>query len=219
MILWKQVRIPLLALTCGSVFLVLGKVILAPNPNKFTAAAFTFPPQVPLPEWQLQESRPLAEPTASHPNLITGRYYQYSQKGFPLNIEMRYLVGTGGETKDLIEEYSSFQPSVVSRQKNGVGFYGLLVHQQRAYLSACINPRGGSTATGRQFTQNRRVYDVHWSRVLPWLLGQQPLVDSRCLWAYLSIPIEGSSPEKAYQTLEKAWFYWYQWWQPRFPKP
>jgi cyanosortase A-associated protein len=49
-------------------------------------------------------------------------------------------------------------------------------------------------------------------------LGQEGLKDRRCLWAHLSVPLKNSSPEAAYQVLEKAWFSWYQWWQPRFPK-
>jgi cyanosortase A-associated protein len=53
---------------------------------------------------------------------------------------------------------------------------------------------------------------------MPILLGQEALLDKRCLWVYLSIPLRNSSPEEAYKTLEQAWFSWYQWWQPRFPK-
>lgn len=221
MILWKQLRVPLLAATLGGVLLILGKSVF--DPTVGSPSSFAFSPAVPLPGWQLLASSPLAAKTVNQPDLLAGRRYQYIQSGLLLDIEMRYLVSTDGDVKTFVQGYTSPPSSSnnlaqILRQREQAGLYSLFVHQKRAYLSTCINPRGGSTVTHEQFMQNRSTYDMRFSRLLPWLLGQEDLRDLRCLWAHLSIPLNRASPEHAYQVLENAWFSWYQWWSPRFPK-
>jgi cyanosortase A-associated protein len=216
MFIWKQFRITVLALTFSSVLLVLGKVILLPSAEKHTLTPFVFPETVPLPQWQLKASSPLPEPTEEHPELIAQKHYQYIQNDLPLNIEMRYM--TDGNLRELMRKYTSISSSPVVRQHQGVGYYGLLVDRQRAYLSACINPQGGSTFTPQELNRKQYLYEGNWERIVSWLLSQQSLPDQRCLWAHLSIPLQSSSPEAAYKKLENAWFSWHQWWQPHFPK-
>lgn len=224
---WKHLRIPLLAFTCANVLLVVGRSILDPTIGKQTVTPNVFPSAVPLPQWQAVASNPLENKTADPPLVgelaLPGRHYRYIQNGLPLDIKMRYEVQTNGDVKQLIRNHADIQfphnqPMVVVREQERVGFYGLFVHQKRAYLDACINPRGGSTFTTEQFSYNRNHYDVQFARLLPWLLGQQKLRDKRCLWAHLSIPLNQSSQQEAYDVLENAWFSWYQWWLPRFPK-
>ncbi len=221
---WEKIRISLLAAIFGGVLFVLGKSLLYPTGSQPTLTPFNFPPAVSLPQWQPLASTPLENKTAKSPKFLSGRRYHYIQNGVPLDIEMRYFVITSGEIESYIKTHTAISSSAdkvlpVLRQKEGVGFYSLFAHQGRAYLSACINPRGGSTVTDEQFRRNRYTYDVRSHRFLPWLLGQAELRDMRCLWAHLSVPLNNSSPEDAYQTLEKAWFSWYQWWSPRFPNP
>ena len=224
----EKVRILLLAGIFGSVFFFLGRVILVPTAGKVQATTFVFPTVVPLPEWQLKNSRPLNSPIAENPNSLSGWHYQYSRNDLTLDIEMRYLVNTDGDVKSFIQNYSSIPPSynrsLVLRQQSGIGFYSLFADRQQAYLSTCINSRGGSTVTDMQFRQNRHTYDNIYDmrfkdRLIPWLQGRVSIRDMRCVWAHLSIPLKNSSPENAYQTLEKAWFSWYKWWHPRFPQP
>lgn len=219
MISWKPLRLMLLATTFSGVFLVLIKSILYPAPSNSTVNSFVFPQSVPLQGWQPLASEPLVDATTAPAPKVSGRHYRYSQNSLPLDIEMRYFIGTSGDVKDFIKTYNSIQASPALRQKDGIGFYGLFTHQEKAHLSACINPYGGSTFTARQFKQNFNAYNLQFNRLLPWLLGQDNLQDERCLWTYLSVPLKSSSPELAYQQLEKVWFSWYQWWQPRFPKP
>ena len=216
---WKNFRIPLLAVTLSGVVLALVKVILYPAVNSRTNTPFVFPSAVSLPGWQPLSSHPLVNQTELHPNYISGRHYQYIQNNLLMDIEMRYLVDTSGDVKDFIKTYTSIPSSLVLRQHQGIGFYGLFTHQGKAYLSSCINPYGGSTVTHRQFKQNRNIYDLQPSRLLPWLLGQEDLKDDRCVWAHLSIPLKHSSPKRGYQSLESAWLSWSQWWRPRFPRP
>ncbi len=219
----EKLRFSLLSLTFCGVFFVWVKLILYPTKGDSTVTPFVFPTTVPLPAWQLLVSSPLDHQTGKNPQFLSGRHYRYIQNGQPLDIEMRYLVDTDGEVEGLVRKYtfipSSFNKFLsVQRQHEGVGFYDLFVHQGRAYLSACINPRGDSTVTNDQFKHNQNIYDWQFNRLLPWLLSRAELRDKRCLWAKLSIPLKNSSQTDAYQTLETAWFPWVQWWRPRFPQ-
>lgn len=224
----EKVRTSLLVVIFGSVFFFLGRTILAPSAAKSTVTPFAFPTAVPLPGWQLKNSSQKAAPIAD-PTFVSGRHYQYIQNDLTLDIEMGYIVNTKGDVNSFIQYYSSMPPppgklSPVLRQQSGVGLYSLFAYQQRAYLSSCINSRGGSTVTDVQFRQNRDIYDNIYNmrfkeRLLPWLQGRGSIRDMRCVWAHLSIPLKNSSPEDAYVTLEKAWESWYQWWYPRFPQP
>ena len=218
MIFWKKVRIWLLILSCSSTLLVLGKVILLPIPDKPKVGAFIFPKEVPLAKWKLSATKQLPKPADEIPQLIALWHYQYTQKGQPLDIEMRYLQDNASVPK-LIRSFYQASSTPIVRQHPGVGKYGLGVDKQnRAYLSACINPRGSSTFTQTEFITNRYLYDVRPDRLVNLMLGKELLLDKRCVWAHLSVPLNGSSPEAAYQVLENAWFDWHKWWQLNFPK-
>jgi cyanosortase A-associated protein len=217
---WKPLRIFLLVVTFGSIFAALGKSLLYPTSTQATATPFDFPENLPLASWQPLESVPLEENKEA--NLISGRLYAYQQNNRLLEIEMRYVIKTNGNVQRMEEQYRhqkiSPGPLTIHHQE-GIGFYGLAATPDRAYLSSCINPYGGSTVTGEQFRNNRNTYDLRVSRLVPWLLGQEELRDFRCLWTLLSIPLEDTTAEQAYPVLEKAWVSWYAWWQPRFPDP
>ena len=187
-----------------------------PIKDKQTVTAFTFPQEVPLPQWQFTISRPLAQPTKKIYQVIAQKHYQYLNKNLVLDIEMRYL--KDGDVVQLLRDFNFISSPAVVRQQQGVGYYGLGVEKQRAYLSACINPQGGSTFTNQQFNLNLYIHAIQPKRLLSWILSHKQLQDNRCLWAHLSVPLKNSAPEAAYQVLEKAWFSWYRWWEPRFPK-
>ncbi|MGH7998183.1 MAG: cyanoexosortase A system-associated protein [Brasilonema sp.] len=214
--IWKQIRIPLLALTLSGVLFVLGSVVLLPTKDKPTVTPFIFPKEVPLAQWQFTISRPLPEQTKKIYKVIAQKHYRYLNNNLVLDIEMRYL--KDGDVVRLLQDFSFISSSGVVRQQKGVGYYGLGVEKQQAYLSACINPQGGSTFTNEQFRKNLYSQAMKPQRLLSWVLSQEQLQDNRCLWAHLSIPLKNSSPEAAYQVLENAWFSWYRWWEPRFPK-
>lgn len=220
---WNKLRTLLLALTFGSTLFAFGKATL--NPNLGTYTPFAFPPEVSLDGWQSLGSSPLNRPNPQLTQFIAGSRYQYIHDGVPLDIDMHYE-STNGDIKAFIQNYTSInslpsEPSQVIRQQSGVGYYVLFNYQGRAYLSSCINPRGGSTVTSEQFLKNRNTYDMQLSRLFPWLLGQEELRDWRCLWTHLSIPlnqVNNAEVERSYQILENAWFLWYRWWSSRFPK-
>ena len=225
MIQWKQLRIPFLAITFISTLLIFGKSVTGRNIGRHSP--LTFPSTVPLPGWQfLGISSLVKKPEQQYESYFysVGQHYRYAHNHLPLDIEMRYIVNTDGDISNFVQEYTSVPLSSkkifqVLRQHPEAGFYSLFTYQNKAYLSSCINSRGGSTVTHNQFIHNQITYDLQFYRLVPWLLSQRTLRDRRCLWTNLSIPLNHSSPEYAYRTLENAWFNWQEWWRPRFPKP
>lgn len=227
MIRWQQLRSFSLVITFCGVISVLGKSILDPDPLvKPTAipAPFVFPAEVPLTGWQPLASRPLVNKFAKNQKLLSGRLYQYKQNKIPIDIETLYTVETSGNVMGFIRNYTSIPLSAIQissrsdRYQEAVGYYLLFVYQKRAYLTSCINPHGESTITLPQFQHNRYTYDIQFSRLLNWLINQENIRDLRCVWVHSSIPLNTNSPKDAYTILENAWFSWYQWWYPRFPK-
>ncbi|WP_375491596.1 cyanoexosortase A system-associated protein [uncultured Nostoc sp.] len=217
---WEKNRIKFLALIFSTGMLVLGKVILFPNPVKPKVNTFVFPEEVPLAKWQLSVSSPIESLTKENPNLVAEKHYRYVKNDLPLDIQMRYLQNLyNADIGAYIKQDFAVTSPPVMRQQKGVGYYGVGVEKQKAYLSSCINPRGNSTFTHPQFRENRYFQDITFDRIMPLLQGKEALLDKRCLWVHLSIPLRKSSPEAAYQVLEQVWFSWYRWWQPRFPKP
>lgn len=219
---WKSVRIGLLGTTFAGVLLVLAKSIFYPASSDRTISPFEFPPKVDLPGWQEVKSQPI-DPTEDA-LFLSGWNYQYFQNTFSLNIKMYYvIVDDPSGIQTVLEKYGygSWVISQVKMQQNkNIGFYGFWQSEEQVNLGACINPYGGSTVTTDQFGQNQNTNALKLRRIIPWLLGTDSLRDLRCLWTTLSMPIEpGESAEQVYPILEKAWFFWYESWQARFPEP
>ena len=220
---WQPVRLTLLVLSFSSALFVLGKAIVTPKAAE-SQPSYRFPATVPLANWQTISSGALEH----IPESIAGQTYQYRRSDQSLHdqslkVELRYMTGDGDVNRFLFVHTPIRQENnrLVLKYQPAIGFYGVLPHQGRAYLSACISPRGESTVTAQQFVQNLRAHDLTPTRVLPWLTGQQPLLDRRCLWTLMSVPLaadaDAMTRDKTYKTIETAWFSWYRWWQPNFP--
>ena len=213
----------LVAIAIGIAF-VLGKSLARPATRTPPIANFTFPAAVPLPQWQrlagdAVDPHLVKPPAYISGKFVSGRRYRYLQNDVSLDIEMRYLVGTNGDLKGFVTERTG-QLLPALRQHPERGFYSLFAHEGKAYLSACINSRGGSTVTSDRFNRNRSLYDVRLERILSWSIGEAELHDRRCLWAHLSMPLSDDlSVDRAYRTLESVWFAWYDWWSAHFPTP
>lgn len=220
LITWKTVRIWLLAALFAGVLCVITRLILFPNSSPLAATPYNFPPTVPLAQWQLLDSTRFK--ITDDPNFVASRRYRYQQDRNSLTIDMHYLIHSSGDVKDMLKKHifpQKIATPLLIQEKPGVGFYTLFAQQEKAYLSSCINPQGGSTVTFDQFRQNRNTYDVQPTRFLLWMLGLKELRDWRCLWSVLSVPLETSKPEDVYPILESAWLSWYSWWESRFPPP
>lgn len=218
---WKPIRLVLLAGVLGSTIWVLSRAIATPEAQTTSEQPNNLPEKISLSEWELQTSSEL-EPEADLPS---GRQYQYRQRATPLEVKVRLMISDGNISRLLFVHtpIKSANAGLQVRYHTGVGHYGVLAHQDRLYLSACVNPRGESTVTEPQFMQNRYKYDLQVGRVLPWILGQEPLLDQRCLWTLMSMPFPANTKtdrvaaEEALKTLENAWYSWHRWWELNFP--
>ena len=225
MIPWHKSRTALLAAISIGIVFVAHKFLFDPVAQTPHIADFTFPEVVPLSPLQLLASDSVNPYLVKPPAYISGEFvsgkrYRYLHNDrVAIDIEMRYLTNTNGDLKSFIDNPAgTLLPTLQYHRRRGL--YSLFARQGKAYLSACINPRGGSTVTDNQFNRNRTIYDVSIEGIVLWLLGHAELQDRRCLWAHLSVPLNDNfSIELAYQTLETVWFSWYDWWSVRFPHP
>jgi cyanosortase A-associated protein len=224
---WQQQRQIILAIALTGVFLTLGRLSLDPTIGKRSLSAFTFPQAVPLSEWQLLDShvldRPKEDSTNSYDAVLASRKYLYTNKDRQLEIEMRYMASSSGKLEEYLNRHTAIriqkgQLLQSLRQQKDVGFYSLFAYKGRVHLAACINSNGTGTVTSEQFLANRYTYDLQPQHLLSWSLSQASLLENRCLWANLSLPLNQSSPTTTYQVLERAWLSWYRWWSSRFPQ-
>jgi cyanosortase A-associated protein len=218
---WQSIRVLAIALTFGGVLWVLARAILLPGiDDEKRLGSFDFPATIPVKGWEFIKANPLKTNTPEQSHL--GKIYTYQQKGDRLEITMRYEQYADGNIGRMLVAYTSIKPATVRPQiehNNEVGFYTLFEYQQKAYLSACINYAGQTTATEQQFVQNKYAHGWSWQRTLLWVIGQNDLFDGRCLWTLLSTPLpenaDFTSTEKAYQDLETAWVDWHDWWKQK----
>ncbi|NJK48205.1 cyanoexosortase A system-associated protein [Candidatus Gracilibacteria bacterium] len=220
MFVWKQLRIPVLALTFCSAIFVLGKSLLVSPTEQVIHTTFVFPAEVPLPGWKIKGSQTL-QAKQTKEGTFEEKRYEYTRNGLTVAIAMRYVDHPHTNEK-LFREYDptllpAKESASIVREQKETGFYSLSVREDFAHLRACINPRGQGAIAYTQFIENRYTYDLQVNRLLPILLGSEPLRDHRCLWTHLSIPLKETPREQAYQILEQVWVSWYQWWHPRFP--
>ncbi len=218
---WRKV---MLGILLGGAALTLIKVVFYPNPSKVNP--LSFPSEVPLANWQLdvtdnhsEKEIQLSQPEADKIlGFVNGKVYQYRQGNQLLTIKMRYFAPTIGDVKAFLTYYNKEVPNtLIIRDQEGIGSYGLFTQDQQAHLTTCLTPRGGSIFKREQFLQVRYASDLRLDRLLPIAIGKTSLLDNRCLW--MDISLSGTNQDSlpsSYPTLEKIWFSWNQWWQPYF---
>jgi cyanosortase A-associated protein len=219
-----------LSLLCCSAIATLGCTIVN-NPTKSNlraASTLNFPQPASLKDLQQIESKSLPDHQFKNKTVAIGRQYRYryQQQSQPIDIQVRYI--TDGVTNQpamerLLPAFTDVPATVLlsttSKQQPNVGDYSLFVHKERAYLSTCINPQGMTTVTADRFhaNSNPNPLGLPVNRLLPWLLGQQTLRDSRCIWTVLSTPIDRATPDATMKTLETIGVTWIHWWQVNYP--
>lgn len=200
------------------------------DPGMGKPQAFQFPAQVPLNGWQVISKQAIADPAHLSPNILSSQRYQYRKTGanpLTLTADARYVLPrkVSVETKEFLnlflldqrKVYQALPFKLVEQEFQPGNFYSLFTHQGRAYLSACIDPSGKSTTNLSQFRRNRLVHDLTWDKVLRWPFSSSGLLDQRCVWSQLSIPLKKAKPEPTYTLLKTAWADWFKWWQANFP--
>ncbi|TYQ30342.1 cyanoexosortase A system-associated protein [Pseudanabaena sp. UWO310] len=225
----QKFRMGLLMVLVSGSLLVFGRSVIDSTIGKPTP--FTFPEQIALEPTQtqtkLEAQGDIVDPKEffGQPKYLFGKKYKYSLDGIPIDIDLRYAVGSEGDLYYYIKGVTNIEISEEdlrkqSIRKDPIGFYATFTKQDRVYLTACINPRGISTVTSEQFNDNASSRVMDRDILIGWLLGQKDLRDRRCLWTLMSAPITSESDLHATsQKLEKVWISWYEWWKPRFPQP
>jgi len=196
------------------------------TPSFKSRAKYQLPNQISLTDWKFQSSNSLDDLYANKA-IASKRYIYQSANKELLQIDILYINGIVKVPQYLLDlDLNSSKNILVTRYSQDTGHYVLFSNQKRAYLSSCINPRGGSTITEDQFMQNRNTYDINPERIISYLLGTTDLRDTRCLFTIMSIPLEDNnldsqqvnSLDDSYQKLEKIWINWHKDWQRIFPK-
>ncbi|WP_017326522.1 cyanoexosortase A system-associated protein [Synechococcus sp. PCC 7336] len=224
---WNPLQTPVLATVLLAIAVTAIQTLNRPQLQSVAVPSYIYPEVVPLPGWQEIPARaaetpptlfPPPSPHAPSGEVVASTQYLYRHDTTILTIDTRYLINTNGQLKDYISELSGTLWSAL-RERDNVGHYGLFTDGDRAYISACLNPRGGSTVTSDRFRQNRYLYDFRPARIAAWVVGRDTIQDRRCLWTTLSVAIaDYASLSQAERDLETAWFDWFAWWTANFPK-
>ena len=202
---WNFYRPSLLAIALGGTIVALFWGIKTPLLSRPTVAPFTFPEKVPLSGWKQVRSHALKFPSSNELTPIASRSYQYlSPDGLTLNIQMRYLNTAKADIPNLLRKYI------------GDTSISQITHQDRSYLSSCINPQGPSTVTSDQFLQTKLVTGKNLNGFLGWLWGKSNLLDQRCLWSHLTLSVP-SGNQNSQKTLQNAGQSWFKWWVSHYP--
>ena len=218
-------RTRVLACTCGGVFVAALSALVSPTAGNRPLTAHKFPEESPLAGWELVGTDALRDERkdiAHTFNVVqSGQRYRYVRDGIPLDAEIRYVVRTAGDAGLLLTSHTAIPRRAFEggelRRHGEIGDAILFSHDDRAYLDACINPRGGTTVTTEQFLAAHRARDFSVRRGMLWLLGRESLQDHRCLWVHLSTPAPGEELTAAFSRLQAVWVEWRRPWQSHFP--
>ncbi len=232
---WQKTRVSLLGVLLLSILGVLIYQILFPTETENSddnTQSIEIPDTVPLSNWKLVNSRPLKfSQTDDDVKAVPGKIYQYTNDQEVLNAEIRYEKYRGSFNHFLIIDMgmpaATINPDIY--YEKGVGHYALFEHEDTTYLGSCINGKGEATVTLNQYNKNRYLRGWGLTRSFLWLIGEEDLVEYRCLWTIMSIPksseldftinIDPNNKElnEVEKKLQKAWLDWYPWWKNNFP--
>jgi cyanoexosortase A len=141
--------------------------------------------------------------------------HSYQGKNYELEVATSYIVYSLGDPNPFLTNKS--RNSLLDKQVKylpDVGYFIIYNSGNKAYLTSCINVRGGGSVNTEQFMGNRRQYDLTVHRLLPWIFGQTVLRDHRCLWTQLSLSLSNQvSTDDIYPVLESVWLENYPKWQ------
>lgn len=221
MSLWDHYRSSILAIAFAGTLLALGaglKTSLQPRP---TVAEMPLPATVPLKGWQLTHSSPLTPEGSALLKPISSRVYRYrNAQGWELEAQAYYLDANKADIQDFLQNYTQLSASPQISHQLNMGAIALIPTQNRVYLSACIHPQGSSTVTADHYLRTKLLSgkSVDWFK--DWLWGQASLLDQRCLWSHLSVPLRSpSASQEAQIVLQQAWRNWFEWTQSQFFQP
>jgi cyanosortase A-associated protein len=214
------------------------RMLLDPRMGK--PLAFNFPDQIPVAGWRVSKIEALQHPDQFRPEIVDSRRYLYtpepntpnqgraSIRPESITVDSRYYATrkVPVTTNELLNPFMFNQTygakplpfTITSQEFSPDNYYDLFHHQQKAYLSACIEPTGFSAVNLAQMRQRQLAQRRNPLKLVTWLFSPAPLMDERCVWTQLSIPFTGSDPQPSYKVLGQFWAGWFPWWQQNYPK-
>ena len=93
----------------------------------------------------------------------------------------------------MVSLYQKIQPAFLEWKLITIpqeGTVALYRYQDQLHLTACLNDQGHSTVTEQEFIQKDHKFSHLFSRILPWLIGQNSIYTSDCWWILLSLPLK-----------------------------
>lgn len=211
----------------GLVSFGLLRSLLDPSMGKPPPLTFS---QIPIAGWQIIKQEQIGtDPANVRPHVLANQRYLYRNQGQPqkiLTVEVRHFLQRKlpVDTPQLInlflmdkERGATLPLTIAEKQFSGNNYYSLFTYQQRAYLSACIDSSRNSTVNLSQFWQHRIDHDLRSQAIFSWLFGPASLIDQRCLWSQVSMPLKGAKLESVYATLISFWEEWFDWWRSHYP--
>lgn len=218
----------------GFIFLSFG-LFFSPIAGVNQIAAYKFPAQIPLANWQLTDSYPSSliartltsnsdrtqeedSETENLETVLANQIYRYKNDDHLLQINAHYIVNTLGNIKDHYEKFEGLpklEKTIEKQTKDGSFLY--FIKDQKLSFIACINYQGKTTVKPSQF--GRYLYtsasnNFQVFHVLNWLVGKAVLNDKRCL--LLEVAIDSRSPDRDAQ-LMTVWTELVSYWQKNFP--
>lgn len=180
----------------------LGKLLIDPNTSQRQYAAIALPQTLSLPEVQFMESQPIPVSAAKKPEydqILSGQRYRYSYQGLSLQLELRDVVNTGGDIDKLIRDRLAWKndPPDFRDIQTPLGFYRRWTQQGNAYLTGCLSPTGQSFVTTAQFRNQWLQQIGQVDRLWGWAIGQNSLVEKRCLWVQISASVQSDPVQSA----------------------
>lgn len=205
-------RTLVLGAACAAAAVMAARSWLLPLPND-PVPAIALPATVPLSAWDFVGTEPW------DPDTDRAQLYRYRRDGVELSVRARFVPYSEGNVSRLRQVYLSIPPATASLRERTAdsGTYGFYTHDGNAAIAGCVNPHGNTTLTEQQFAQNLSTHGWQLQRVLPWLAGQQDLIDRSCLLSVLSVPAIAEDSDR-YPHLHSAWLDWASWWQQNYPQ-
>jgi cyanosortase A-associated protein len=210
--------------------LAVGVVRMLLDPTMGKPQSFNFPNEISVKGWRVSKVDALEHPEQYRADILASRRYLYQAAtgGQVLTVDSRYYITRKipAQTGELLNAFMMKRtyggkplPFQLSQREFSPGnYYDLFHYQQRAYLSACIDPKGFSNVSTGQLRQRQLDQRRDGLKVLNWLFSPAPLMDERCVWTQLSMPYTGNDPQPTYQQLGQFWEQWLPWWRQNYPK-
>ena len=194
---------------------------IIPSIGRREVQPLQFPNQLSLAGWNLENSQSLVDTPETKlrlHRLRSGQKYQYQQRGENVTVALRFFSPTFGNVEDYLRRtYGNSQQEAYGegeeRAISGLGNYRVFNDGETAYLTACIAPEGRSTVSISDYVNQTNATVFNPEEIVPRLTGKRSLRERRCLWVYLSTPLEGDSLTASEQRLEVVFREGYSQWQ------